>query len=215
MAASTIVTSSNGWKTRPLVESDSTFFKESFAYYPLGSNSYAARVNKFSACLYQNSLYEDSIIKSGKVTVADGVDGNGVIRSYVTERADGQAIHTRILIMHQPGIMVIRSYAMHPTYRGNGYAHQCAAHAVGLLREWNITKCRAWIEATPSFPAMPSMKTKYNTAGVNLDMSTDTNVQDYGDESSIKMLEADLSHSETLKTNCPGWADVTYTISTS
>ena len=215
MAASTIVTSSNGWKTRPLVESDSTFFMESFADYPLGSNSYAARVNKFSACLYHNGLYDDSIIKSGKVTIADGVDGNGVIRTYITERADGKPIHTRILIMHQPGMMVVRSYAMHPTYRGNGYAHQCAAHAAGLLREWNITTIRAWLETVPTFPAMPSMRAKYNTAGFDLDISTDTNLVDHGDSSSIKKLEANETQYEALKTNCPGWADVTYTISTS
>ena len=215
MAANTIVTASNGWKLRPLDESDSTFFMESFRDYPLGSNSYAARVNKFSACLYQNSLYEDSIIKTGKVTVADGVDSNGVVRTYVTERADGKPIHTRILIMHESGILVVRSYAMHPTYRGNNYAHQCAALGVGLNREWNITTVRAWLEATPTFPAINPMKTKYNAAGVSLDMSTDTNVQDHGDESLIKKLEANETQYEALKTNCPGWADVTYTISTS
>tara|TARA_Y100000004_G_scaffold196715_1_gene267728 strand:+ start:2253 stop:2894 length:642 start_codon:yes stop_codon:yes gene_type:complete len=213
MAASTIVTASNGWKLRPLVESDSTFFMEAFADYPLGSNSYAARTNKFSACLYQNSLYEDSIIKTGKVTIADGIDGNGVVRTYVTERADGKAIHVRILIMHQPGVLVVRSYAMHPTYRGNDYAHQCAALGVGLNREWNIATVRAWLEATPTFPAINPMRTKYNAAGINLDMSTDTNVQDHGSEDSIKMLEANETQYEALKTNCPGWADVTYTIS--
>ena len=98
MAANTICTASNGWKLRPLEESDSAFFMASFKDYPLGSNSYAARLNRFSGCLYQNDLYEDSIIKTGKVTVADGVNSNGVIRTYVTERADGTAIQILSLI---------------------------------------------------------------------------------------------------------------------
>ena len=40
MAASTIITASNGWKTRPLLESDYTFFMEAFSDYPLGVYSY-------------------------------------------------------------------------------------------------------------------------------------------------------------------------------
>ncbi len=215
MAANTICTASNGWKLRPLVESDSTFFMETFADYPLGSSSYATRINKFSACLYQNSRYEDSIIKSGKVTIADGVDGNGVVRTYVTERPDGKAVQIRILISAEPGILVVRSYAIHPTYRGNNYVHQCAALGVGLNREWSITTVRAWLEATPTFPAINPIRAKYTAAGVNLDIATETNVVDYGDSTSIKKLEANQTQYEALKTNCPGWADVTYTISTS
>jgi len=215
MAANTICTASNGWKMRPLEESDYTFFMESFKDYPLGSNSYAARVNRFSGCLYRNSLYEDSIIKAKKVTIADGVDGDGVVRTYVTERADGTAIQIRVLIMHEPGVKVARAYAMHPTYRGNGYIHQCEALGVGLNREWDIDIVRGWLEATPTFPAITPMRAKYVTAGINLDMSTDTNVQDHGNESLIKKLEASKTQYEALKTNCPGWADVTYTISTS
>ena len=215
MAANTICTASNGWKMRPLVESDSTFFMEAFADYPLGSNSYATRVNKFSGCLYQNSLYEDSIIKTGKVTTSDGVTANGVVRTYVTERPDGKAVHVRILISAEAGILVVRSYAMHPTYRGNDYAHQCAALGVGLNREWNITTVRAWLESTPTFPAINPMRTKYNAAGINLDIATETNLVDHGDSTSIKKLEANQTQYEALKTNCPGWADVTYTISTS
>ena len=62
MAATTIITSSNGWKTRPLVESDYDFFMEAFSDYPLGTKSYRIRQNKFSGCIYNNSLYNDSII---------------------------------------------------------------------------------------------------------------------------------------------------------
>tara|TARA_R110002012_G_scaffold206787_2_gene376837 strand:+ start:7351 stop:7998 length:648 start_codon:yes stop_codon:yes gene_type:complete len=215
MAANTICTASNGWKMRPMIESDYTFFMEAFADYPLGSTSYKMRQNKFSGCIYNNSLYADSIIKSGAVEQSDGVGAQGVIRTYVTERPDGKAIHIRILIMHQPNLLVVRSYSMHPTYRGNNYAHQCAALGVGLNREWNITMVRAWLEATPTFPAINPMRTKYNAAGISLDISTDTNLVDHGDSSTIKKLEANETQYEALKTNCPGWADVTYTISTS
>ena len=111
--------------------------------------------------------------------------------------------------------MIIRSYGVHPTYRGNGYAKDAHGVGIGLCREFAITKVRAWVEATPTFPAMGAMKTRYNSANINLDMKTDTNEADPGGTESIKMLEASDTQYEALKTNTTGWADVTYTISSS
>lgn len=213
MAASTIITASNGWKTRPLKETDATFFLETFADYPLGANSYRIRNNKLSGCLYNNSLYADSIIKSGAVTEADGVEAQGVIRTYVTEKPDGTAVSIRIYIFHIAHLMVIRSYCVHPTHRGNGYAKDAHGVGIGLCREFNINKVRAWLEDTPTFPAMTAMKARYNTASIDLDMSTDTNTADIGGGESIKKLEATEAQFEALKTNTEGWADVTYTAS--
>jgi len=215
MAATTIVTASNGWKTRPMKESDYTFFMETFEDFPLGTNSYRHRVDKFSACIQNNKLYADSIIKSGAVTVSDGVLAEGVIRTYVTERPGGQAVSIRIYIFHQADVMVIRSYGVHPTYRGTGYAKDAHGVGIGLCREFEIEKVRAWLENSPTFPAMGAMKTRYNTASMNLDMTTDTNQADPGGEETIKMMEATRAQYEALKTNTTGWADVTYTISSS
>jgi len=215
MAATTICTASNGWKTRPMLESDYTFFMETFQDYPLGTNSYRIRQNKFSACIHNNTLYADSIIKSGAVEESDGVQSQGVIRTYVTERPDGQAVSIRIYIFHEPHIMVIRSYCVHPTYRGNGYAKDAHGVGIGLCREFAITKVRAWLEGTPTFPAMGAMKTRYNSASINLDMRTDTNEHDIGGGETIKKLEASDTQYELLKTNTEGWAAITYTISSS
>lgn len=215
MAATTIITSSNGWKTRPLVESDYDFFMEAFSDYPLGTKSYRIRQNKFSGCIYNNSLYNDSIIKSGAVTQGDGVQSQGVIRTYVTERPDGKAVSIRLYIFHEAHLMVIRSMVVHPTYRGNGYAKDAHGIGVGLCREFNITKVRAWLEATPTFPAITPMRTRYNAAGISLDMSTDTNTADVEGGESIKKLEATDTQFEALKSNTSGWADVTYTVSSS
>jgi len=215
MAATTICTASNGWKTRPMLESDYTFFMETFADYPLGSNSYRTRQNKFSGCIHNNSLYADSIIKSGAVTEADGVQSQGVIRAYVTERPDGQPVSIRIYIFHEEDLMVIRSYCVHPTYRGNGYAKDAHGVGIGLCRELGITKVRAWLEASPTFPAMGPIRTSYNSASMNLDISTDTNEADIGGGESIKKLEASAAQYEALKTNTTGWADITYVISSS
>lgn len=213
MAASTIITASNGWKTRPLLESDYTFFMEAFSDYPLGVNSYKIRQNKFSGCIYNNTLYNDSIIKSGAVTESDGVQSQGVIRTYVTQRPDGNPVSIRLYIFHEAHLMVIRSMVVHPTYRENGYAKDAHGIGIGLCREFNITKVRAWLEASPTFPAMAAMKTRYNNASINLDMSTDTNTADVGGGESIKKLEATNTQFEALKTNTSGWADVTYTVS--
>ena len=215
MAAATIVTASNGWKARPMKESDYDFFMETFEDFPLGHNSFNHRRDKFSACMWNNKQYSDSIIKSGAVTQGDGVQSQGGIRTYVTERPDGKAVSIRLYIFHEAHLMVIRSMVVHPTYRGNGYAKDAHGIGVGLCREFNITKVRAWLEATPTFPAITPMRTRYNAAGISLDMSTDTNTADVEGGESIKKLEATDTQFEALKSNTSGWADVTYTVSSS
>tara|TARA_B100000287_G_scaffold432891_1_gene493264 strand:- start:106 stop:753 length:648 start_codon:yes stop_codon:yes gene_type:complete len=213
MAATTIVTASNGWKARPMKESDYDFFMETFEDFPLGHNSYNHRRDKFSACMWNNKQYSDSIIKSGAVTVADGVQPNGVIRTYIIERPDGKAVGIRIYIFHEKDLCVIRTMVIHPSYRGNGYGKDAHGILIGLLREWEIEKVRAWIEASATFPAMTAMRTRYSNAGADLDMHTHTNEADPGGGESIKMLEVSKTALESLRTNITGWADVTYTIS--
>jgi hypothetical protein len=62
---------------------------------------------------------------------------------------------------------------------------------------------------------MGAMKTRYNSASINLDMRTDTNEHDIGGGETIKKLEASDTQYELLKTNTEGWAAITYTISSS
>ena len=48
----TIITASNGYKIRPLTDSDSSFILETLKDFPVGSNTYSQRVNEFSNSLY-------------------------------------------------------------------------------------------------------------------------------------------------------------------
>ena len=50
MAATTVLTASNGWKFRPLEETaaDQDFYIRCWKDFPQGSNTYIARLNRFS-----------------------------------------------------------------------------------------------------------------------------------------------------------------------
>ena len=44
----TIVTSSNGYKIRPMIESDQSFITDCLKDFPIGSNTYLQRITEFS-----------------------------------------------------------------------------------------------------------------------------------------------------------------------
>ena len=214
MAANTIVTASTGWKIRPLKESDYEFFMESFIDYPLGNNSYRSRQNKFSGCIHNNSLYDDAVIKSGKVTPADGVQSQGIIRTCVIENPDETPIGIEIRIHHEPHLCVSRGLAIHPSQRGKKYLKPCHIMGYGLSVELNITKGRVWLQEDSPFETMTHMKPKYDTAGLNRDFTPETNVVDRGSSDMIRKMEGSIESWGQIKAITTGWADVTFTAST-
>ena len=46
------ITASNGYKMRPIKESDYTFVMETLKDFPLGAMTYSQRINEFSHMLY-------------------------------------------------------------------------------------------------------------------------------------------------------------------
>jgi hypothetical protein len=213
MAASTIITASNGWKMRPLKETDYQFFMESFADYPLGNTSYRSRQNKFSGCIHNNSLYDDAVIKSGNVTQADGVQSQGIIRTYVIEHPDETPVGIEIRIHHEPHLCVTRGLVIHPLQRGKKYLKPCHIMGYGLSLELSITTSRAWLQETSPFETMTHMKPKYDTAGLDRDFAAEVNAVDIGSSDPIRKMEGGVEPWEQIKATTTGWADVTYTVS--
>ena len=214
MAATTIITASNGWKIRPLEESDYQFFMEAFVDYPLGNNSYRNRQNKFSGCIHNNTLYDDATIKSGKVTQEDGVQSQGIIRTYVIEHPEEGPTGIEIRIHHEPHLLVTRSLVIHPSQRGKKYLKPCHIMGYELSLELNITKSRSWLQEDSPFETMTHMKKKYDTAGLDRDFSAEVNQVDRGSSAMIRKMEGGVDPWAQIKATTAGWDGVTFTAST-
>ena len=62
-----IITASNGYKMRPIKESDYTFVMETLKDFPLGVMTYSRRINEFSRMLYVSEGF-DCILSGGEYT---------------------------------------------------------------------------------------------------------------------------------------------------
>ena len=56
----TVITASNGYKYRPLAESDETFILETLKDYPIGSNTIFQRRNEFANMLYVTEGFDET-----------------------------------------------------------------------------------------------------------------------------------------------------------
>ena len=105
------VTSSNGYKMRPLIESDQPFIMECLKDFPIGSNTYYQRITEFSHMLYVTEGYNADTVKAG----------NQCSLTAVLEKTDG----TKLGFNHYEfdnKIVTIKMGVIHPTYRGEGHA---------------------------------------------------------------------------------------------
>ena len=105
-----IITASNGYKMRPIKESDYTFIMETLKDFPLGAMTYSQRINEFSHMLYVSEGF-DSVLSTG--------DYNACIAT-VIEKPDGTPVALRHNII-KDNIAEIRIGAVHPDHRGNKY----------------------------------------------------------------------------------------------
>ena len=210
----TTVTASNGWIHRPLLESDFTFWMESWKDYALSPGSttfsYADRLNWFSARILNNETGTDANIKSG-------YQGRALLRTYVSLRPDGTPVGIRGYGFETAGEMWARVSIIHPTYRGNGYYTDQTLLAVGLVREFNITTVKAWVEESPSFDSVNYWKIKTegagSTVGTESKDSSDAALDSSGNSVPLKLIVTTLAQCEALKSGDSDWAGVTFVIS--
>jgi hypothetical protein len=213
----TIVTANNGWVIRPMIESDFTFWMECWKDYPLSPGeatfTYSDRLTWFSARILNNETGTDASIKSG-FTMTHNVP---IIRTYVTVKPDGTSVGMRVYSFEESGEAWIRSDMIHPTHRGNGHYTDHVLMQLGLMREWNITTTKAWVENDPVFSTWGFVKTKHT----NLGMSVSDNARDSSDSAldsggtavSLDHWIRARAEFEAQKSGDSDWADVTYVIS--
>ena len=213
----TIVTANNGWVNRPMIESDFTFWMECWKDFPLSPGettfTYLDRLTWFSARILNNETGTDASIKSG-FTMTNNVP---LIRTYVTLKPDGTPIGIRVYSLEESGEAWVRSDLIHPAHRGEGHWTDHQLMQLGLMREWNITTTKAWVENDPTFSTMGFVKTKLTNLGMGVSASakdsSDGALNSVGTSVSLDHWTRPIAQFEAQKSGDSDWADVTYVIS--
>ena len=210
---SVIVTASNGWVHKPIVEADAADFMMCFKDYPLsqGANSitYEERVHFFSATLQRNEANTLPLTEDASP---------GVVRVYGLFKPDGVLVGAFTYKFFTPGEAYILHYTIHPDHRNQGHTRAFRGLGlVGLFGYYNITTFKAKLEASSTFPAMEALKTFWNSGGANLEagdsMSTEGRLDKDGNSVALKLMTATRAQVETNITTDPDWKDITYTFS--
>ena len=123
----------------------------------------------------------------------------------------------RVYSFEASGEAWVRADIIHPTHRGNGYFTDHKILAVGLMREWNITTIKGWVENDPTFSTIGLVKTKLGNLGMAISASakdsSDLALNSEGASVSLDSLSITIAQCEALKSADSDWADVTYTVS--
>ena len=194
----TTVTSSNGYKIRPLIDSDESFIMECLKDFPIGSNSLYQRITEFSYMLYVTQAFDADIVKAGNICSL----------TTVLEKTDG----TKLGFNHyefENKIVHIKMGVIHPTYRGEKHA---TANLMlgGALCYTNMGCTGAVLELVDTYenqlerwrPDLSTPETKR------------TNENKFGDAQTYNLIKitAKATEHETHRAAHSTWGSVTYTI---
>lgn len=214
MAATTVLTASNGWKFRPLEETaaDQDFYIRCWKDFPQGSNTYIARLNRFSWHLSKNEEFNETNLN----TFQRG-DGNLRICTYISERNGTKIGISTWCFGEEAGKMNVRFGLIDPTQRGNGYFSDHNILTLGMMERWNITHINAWFQApgnTGHNTAISATRTKWDDLGFDLTGTTTTTPGQFHLEAqNLEHNEATIAQYRTLKAGDSDWADVTWSYS--
>ena len=221
MACTTIVTASNGYKFRPMIESDFNFFMEIWKDFPQGVQSYEMRLKRFSEFITCNEGYgTEANIKADEVNTVD----KSITWTFVLEKADGTPVGMAIGVYEEPGYMFAKFNMVHPSHRGQKHWTAITMLTIGLARRLEITHGYSWMLSNNpvNSAAIADQKAKYDTAGIDTsrtDTTSVTIIPELGvpafNHEVVDMFKnlAPISAYETLKSNNSTWADVTFTYS--
>ena len=197
----TIITTSNGYKYRPLLESDETFIMETLVDYPIGSNTIYQRRNEFANMLYVTQGFNETKVKNK--TSPQSI-------TMVTEKADGTAIgfqHIDITNL----VVELRMGATHPSHRRQGHS----TARLMLLGEfaYNHLGCTGtWLEIVNT----DNLKKVADTWREDISAEeTERNTENkFGDSQTytLKKIQITAAEHETHRAGHSTWGSVTYTI---
>lgn len=197
----TVITASNGYKYRPLAESDETFILETLKDYPIGSNTIYQRRNEFANMLYVTEGFDETKVKNK--TSPQSI-------TMVTEKSDGTAIgfqHIEIVDL----LVELRMGATHPSHRRQGHS----TARLMLLGEYiykHLGCTGTWLEIVNT----DNLEKVADTwrGDISAEETQRTNENKFGDSQTytLKKIQITSAEHETHRSGHSTWSTVTYTI---
>ena len=197
----TVITASNGYKYRPLAESDETFILETLKDYPIGSNTIFQRRNEFANMLYVTEGFDETKVKNK--TSPQSI-------TMVTEKSDGTSVgfqHIEIVDL----LVELRMGATHPSHRRQGHS----TARLMLLGEYiykHLGCSGTWLEIVDT----DNLKKVADTwrGDISAEETQRTNENKFGDNQTytLNKIQITSSEHETHRAGHSTWGTVTYTI---
>ena len=197
----TVITASNGYKYRPLAESDETFILETLKDYPIGSNTIFQRRNEFANMLYVTEGFDETKVKNK--TSPQSI-------TMVTEKSDGTSVgfqHIEIVDL----LVELRMGATHPSHRRQGHS----TARLMLLGEYiykHLGCSGTWLEIVDTV----NLKKVADTwrGDISAEETQRTNENKFGDNQTytLNKIQITSAEHETHRAGHSTWGTVTYTI---
>tara|TARA_R100001443_G_scaffold27688_1_gene40894 strand:+ start:153 stop:752 length:600 start_codon:yes stop_codon:yes gene_type:complete len=198
----TIITASNGYKYRPLAETDETFIMESLKDYPIGSNTYQQRLNEFSNFLYVTEGFNETAVKNK--TSPQSI-------TMVTEKSGGTAVGFQHITIDNL-VVNLAMGATHPSHKRQGHS----TARLMLLGEFAYTHlgCSGtWLEIVNT----DEVKQVADTwrGDISADETQRANENKFGDSQTytLNKIQITAAEHETHRAAHSTWGSITYTIS--
>ena len=198
----TIITASNGYKYRPLAETDETFIMESLKDYPIGSNTYQQRLNEFSNFLYVTEGFNETAVKNK--TSPQSI-------TMVTEKSGGTAIGFQHITIDNL-VVNLAMGATHPSHKRQGHS----TARLMLLGEFAYTHlgCTGtWLEIVNTDEGKQVADTW--RGDISADETQRANENKFGDSQTytLNKIQITAAEHETHRAAHSTWGSITYTIS--
>jgi len=195
----TIITSSNDYKLRPLVESDQSFILECLQDFPVGSNTTYQRQNEFANMLYVTGGYAKATVKAG----------NKCSLTVVLEKTDG----TKLGFQHYDfanKVVTLKMGVVHPSHRGNKYS---TAYLMlgGALCYTELTCTGAVLELVDTYNSLADLWRPTISAD-ETQRTTDNRFGD-GQTYTLNKITVTAAEHETYRAAHSTWGSITYTVS--
>ena len=193
-----IITASNGFKIRPIVESDVTFVTESLKDFPLGEMSYSKRIDEFSNFIYCSEGFTDAKV----------ANGDNVSVTMILEKADRTEVGLRHYVIDNK-VAEVRIGLIHPSQRGNKY--ETAQGMLGAYWAFTHLSCTSGffepVDNTQINEAMTTASNYYTT------VSNNRNSNAYaGPIVSLNKVTVTPAQYETHRAAHSTWGSITYTV---
>ena len=219
MAATTVLTASNGWKFRPMEETsaDQDFFIKCWKDFPQGANSYMARLERFSWHLDQNDVFDETNLNTFNASGTSHIAEDLRIATYISERNGTKIGINTLTFGHEVGKMTVRFEMIDPDERGNGYHTDQSILRLGLMEHWNMTHLNVWHldpNEDGASPAVAALRTKWTNLGFNMSGTSTTIPNAFHQKTqNVQHAEGTIAQYRDFKAGDSDWTNVTWSYS--